>query len=698
MLAQRLPDGTLPGWLKRVQTFWTVTGLPGSFNESLLDEYGKIESGLRNFSATATLIVNGQTLTAQNFTQTQSLMQNWAPIPSVKLTRENLTLTITANTIEPDTTIVLYELTSTTDQKQDISLLLSVRPLPINPPWQHGGYVQINSAQWFPDSNTMQWNGNNVLTVTPAPDFAAVHLQQPLTEPVDISEILTARTALPNNQETTDSIITAGLRYDYQLKPNETKTILAIYPNQPNTDIPVPNNPADFFNRQKQKSFAQWQKWIGNWNIELPEDTFVNLIRSNLAYLLINADGPATQPGSRNYNSSWIRDGAISATALIRFGVNDQVTQYINWFTDLIKDDGFVPFLVHTKTGEMEWFAQPWHEHDSFGEYIFLLRQIVEITDDLDLARRCWPKARAALKYMENLIDTRRTDQYRDTEFYGILPESNSHEGYFPGRHSYWDDFFALKGLQDAQALALKIDEKQDAQWLKDFEIRFRTDLLASIQKVRQKHNIAYLPGCAELGDLDPTSTSIGIMIADERDTLPADAVKATYDTYMASSRDRAARPFGTRSTYTPYEVRNISALIRLGRIDDAIMLADYFAEDAVRPLGWNHMAEVVHGDPRTPSYIGDMPHTWVGAGLINALRDMIVYEERGQLVLAAAISDRWLDQGIKVENLQTWYGPISYQLKRQAAGEVVLDLKYAKMPPNGFRVPEGITLKASQR
>ena len=79
------------------------------------------------------------------------------------------------------------------------------------------------------------------------------------------------------------------------------------------------------------------------------------------------------------------------------------------------------------------------------------------------------------------------------------------------------------------------------------------------------------------------------------------------------------------------------------------------------RPLGWNHLAEVVHSDPRLGVYIGDMPHTWVGSGYISAVRNMFAYEHRGELVLAAGIDAKWAGEGgVTVETLPTQFGPIS--------------------------------------
>jgi hypothetical protein len=87
------------------------------------------------------------------------------------------------------------------------------------------------------------------------------------------------------------------------------------------------------------------------------------------------------------------------------------------------------------------------------------------------------------------------------------------------------------------------------------------------------------------------------------------------------------------------------------------------------------------------------MSHTWVGAELINSIRDVLVYEDRGRLVLAAGVPDSWLAQGVSVRNLQTWWEAISYDLKRQNDGQVVLELRCSKQPTNGFVVPTGVKL-----
>jgi hypothetical protein len=97
---------------------------------------------------------------------------------------------------------------------------------------------------------------------------------------------------------------------------------------------------------------------------------------------------------------------------------------------------------------------------------------------------------------------------------------------------------------------AVAIDGKMDTRWSSDANdeqwlAKLEKDLRASIEKVRSRDKLKTLPGCAELGDFDPTSTAVGIIIADERDNLPADALKASFDKYVEDSRYRASQPIG---------------------------------------------------------------------------------------------------------------------------------------------------------
>ncbi len=241
-----------------------------------------------------------------------------------------------------------------------------------------------------------------------------------------------------------------------------------------------------------------------------------------------------------------------------------------------------------------------------------------------------------------------------------------------------------LKGLKDGAYLAEKLGQTNDVAWMREEERDMRKCVRESMLKVMALHKISYLPGCAELGDEDPTSTSIAIMVCDETADLPESSFKTTFDRYY----DRISGRFrGVADTFTPYECRNIDVFVRLGQRERALALARYFVNESTRPHGWNHLAEVVHAKLRAPSYIGDMPHTWVGSDYINAICSMFAYEQKGSMVLAAGVDPKWLPAGVKVANLPTPFGLVNYRFSEQG-GDTVFEADGPSAPPQGFIVP----------
>jgi hypothetical protein len=65
-------------------------------------------------------------------------------------------------------------------------------------------------------------------------------------------------------------------------------------------------------------------------------------------------------------------------------------------------------------------------------------------------------------------------------------------------------------------------------------------------------------------------------------------------------------------------------------------------------------------------------------------------------LALGAGVPSEWIDEGIRVRDLPTWWGPVSCTLGRDSTGRAVLSLTCSETPPNGFAVPERVTLVVS--
>ncbi|HEY0373018.1 MAG TPA: hypothetical protein VGD79_13520, partial [Thermoanaerobaculia bacterium] len=230
------------------------------------------------------------------------------------------------------------------------------------------------------------------------------------------------------------------------------------------------------------------------------EPRIAKTIAAQRTFILTNRDQHAIHPGSRSYERSWIRDGSLTSEALLRIGEREVVREFIEWYAKAIRDDGYVPCCVSAAG------ADPVPEHDSHGQFIYLVAEYYRHTGDRALVERMLPAIRKVVAFIDKLRHERMTKQYENTVFYGLVPESISHEGYSAkAMHSYWDDLFILKGLEDAEFLTGE----------KNFASEFRRDLLASIARTMRDHKIDYIPGSAELGDFDATSTTVAVTPVD---------------------------------------------------------------------------------------------------------------------------------------------------------------------------------------
>jgi hypothetical protein len=382
-----------------------------------------------------------------------------------------------------------------------------------------------------------------------------------------------------------------------------------------------------------------------------------------------------------------VRDGSLTSSALLRLGETETVRQFIEWFAPYQFASGKSPCCVDQRG------ADPVPEHDSSGELIYMIAEYVRFTGDRAFAERMWPHVLAAAGYLDTLRAQRLTPEWSTPEaapFHGILPPSISHEGYSAKpMHSYWDDLFALRGFKDAAWLAALLGKPERASLERDRDA-FAKDLAASITAAMKAKGITYVPGCADLGDFDPTSTSIALNPVDAGEAVVGHAaLEATYEKYwdFFSKRKSGAEPW---VNYTPYEWRNVGAMVRLGWRDQAQEALQWFMQYR-RPPGFQHWAEVVWHDERAPRFIGDMPHTWCGTDYIRSVLDMLTYEDESDssLVIGAGVPDKWLEgDGVVVRGLHTRWGTLSYTMRRAATGVLVdIDGAALRMPPGGIKV-----------
>ncbi|NQU40621.1 MAG: discoidin domain-containing protein [Lentisphaerae bacterium] len=699
--AMERPRGWYPMWLGREQEFWTITGVVEDEDESLLGETGTFEARRDGFSVMPFVLNDGHVTSWADVSCDQSLADDYLPMPSVTWTAPDWTLEVSAVSFGEagsSATAVRYRFVNTGSSPFHGELALAVRPVQLNPTWQYGGFSPMRSVELFEagapsDRAAMTLHVDRHLRAL-LPERPSAAGAQTMAEG-DVLDTVAAG-GRPSAQTVVEREGKSSVLFVYTLDvaPGAVRDIVAIFPlhdsmSQEGYAVLTSSD----FESLWQREAAAWHTRLDRVTIEIPESRLVQVLRSNLAYILLNQDGPWIKPGPRNYNRSWMRDGSMTSLALLRMGEREPVRRYLESFLPFVDQKGWVPWVVLPEGNPVgfERDTREGHEYDSQGEFAFLVRHYADLSGDEALARRAYPAVLRAMQYGNQLREERMTDAYRKdpklAAYFGLLPESNSHEGYYPAMHSYWDDFWFLRGLKDAAVLATRFGTPEQASWLRALEKEFRGTLLRSMQLVMDRDGLSTLPGCVEKGDFDATSTAIAVMACDEGAALPEPAATRTFDRYYEDFEARLIP--GQERSFTPYEVRTADVFVRRGLRERALKMVREFTRDSTRPYAWNHMAEVVHGRLRTPSYIGDMPHTWVGSGYINAIMSFFCYEENDRLVLGAGVDPAWLVEGIRVDGLVTAYGRLSFRA-RMVDGVVRVHVEGTAAPPGGFLMALG--------
>jgi len=615
-IAKEAPRGVYPRGFLGEPTAWTVVGADRDSREGLLGADGALEAGPGEFSLEPFLWTDGRLLTWDDVTATRGLSDDDLPLPWVTWESGPWRLRISAlGTGLPERSSLLarYVVENRGAAADSVTLFLALRPFQVNPPVQflnvRGGTARVGSVAR--DGRTLLVDGRPRVGLLCEPDgFGAVTFAG---GDVVADHLRAGR--LPGAQAVDDPFgaASAAVAYRLGLEPGEGAGVQVLLPLHEASPLPEDIDWVD----ATARAGAAWRAARDRVVIEGPpaaQDAIATL-KAQLGWVLVNRAGVAIQPGARSYARSWIRDGSLTGAALLRLGHADAVRDFLEWYAPHQYDNGKIPCVVDRRG------ADPVPEHDSTGEFIFLVAEHYRFTGDRALLEVMWPRVLAGVRYLESLLDERRTGEYRTAdkrEYYGILPPSISHEGYSAKpMHSYWDDFFALRGLKDAAWLAAELAvggpdglvvERERLSALRD---RFSRDLGASVAAAMERHGIDYVPGCADLGDFDATSTTIALDPAAAEDILPAGALERTFARYWDFFSARAAgEPW---KDFTPYEIRTIGAFVRLGWRDRVQELLAFFLDHRT-PLGWRQWAEVVVGDTTTARFIGDMPHTWVGS------------------------------------------------------------------------------------
>ncbi len=343
--------------------------------------------------------------------------------------------------------------------------------------------------------------------------------------------------------------------------------------------------------------------------------------------------------GVANYPILWQRDGVIILRALDLMGRSDLARPGLDDLAPTVFGGGFGA------------------EADAPGAGIWALAAHARTTgDDAWLARRFpaiaeraeWiARLRTATAPIHAMADT-RTPAAWDSPASTLVCVAAS-DGLIRGRMDWHHpDFYinawSLCGLREAAWAATRLGRTEAAAWTAqadDLEARIAAHLLPAYGNDRD-------PACAP----HPTGALVG-----------HPGLTAALGGWLRQRRiDATGRRIPERE-WTYFEAAQAHNALRIGLREEAWVLLD----GLLAPDGPRDAAAFIEGPPdggemlpfgRSPrangwlapgaALGGNMPHNWTTAELMLALRDVLVREAPGGIVIGAGVPRRWLSPGAR--------------------------------------------------
>jgi hypothetical protein len=497
--------------------------------------------------------------------------------------------------------------------------------------------------------------------------------------------------ALPADKAATSATgdCSGALRFDFTLAPGKPQTVGFVCPVLPGRravghkwNLAGPTGPIDdnrpnpaaggyllvdpglayYRSVQADRLFAEAeedrQDPVGRVRLRLPDRRWVDAFGALTGHLGLCLNEGAPDAAAVNYNV-FTRDAAFIAAALHRAGRADLAGRAVEY---LLKQ----PF-----NGRL----QP--EADNPGQVLWLAGEHRRFTRDKAWLTRSYESVRrlaALIKYYRTTKGPHWIDE-SGVEFGAAVPKERRRElkpGALDGTHPEYTEAFDLAGLRAAILLAQDMEAKADADdWTRvverlagEYDRKFGRKLPA------QYGSYAVLWPCRlyspETSRSAEQFAKIGAQKPGGRRCFP---LAAAHQGLFAGNRSAG---HGTLDLHFKHEA-----------------MRGWFAPDEgvkSAPGGWRHAR--TRWNPEVA-----MPHGWACAEALMLLRDCLLYEERGRLVLLAGVPPEWLKVkgGFEAENLPTHFGPCTFGWIPQRDGSVLLTVSDTCDPPDGFllRIPE---------
>ncbi|MBN1123540.1 MAG: hypothetical protein JXA82_00935 [Sedimentisphaerales bacterium] len=394
-----------------------------------------------------------------------------------------------------------------------------------------------------------------------------------------------------------------------------------------------------------------WEDIAGRVYLQLPDRRWTEAFGAIIGHVTLSMNEGAPDVAVVNYNV-FNRDGVYVANILQKAGQYELAAEAIDYFLSY-------PFN-----------GRSYPEADNPGQILWAMEQQWRFTHDRSWLKEVYPSARK----LANMIHYYRTTppphwvQMDALVFGEDVPQEKRRKlepGRCDGHHPEYTEAFDLAGIRSMAILAGTVGFGEDVDKYK----RLANDLFEQYDgRFGKRLTNEYGSYCVlwpcrlydfQSGKAWEQCKNIGAQTPSEWRYF---ALARAHQGLLAGNRQAG---YGTISLHLDHE-----------------QMQGWYAFDEGGKSGsggWGRLRTTWNGNVA-------MPHGWAIAELFLLIRDSLVYEHQGRLILFAGVDPQWLlnGEGMEIRNLPTHYGRLDLQYRLTSNG-ATLSFGNSARPPRGF-------------